>query len=116
MEVKLKGDTVIIRKVNGEFLAVDPVPEGKMINYYTSTEQEASDLFSVGISWNSLEKLESRSKSRIFEWEIKDATLRVSSNNEKWDLHFTSLNTGLRASVILTEDETKKIKDALFKQ
>jgi hypothetical protein len=61
-----------------------------------------------------LEKLDSRSKRKIFEWEIKDTSLRISGNDEKWDLHFTSLTTGLIASVLLSEEETKKIKDALF--
>ena len=73
-----QSNTIVIRKADAELLTVSDVEQnrGKMVTYVTPTEPGMTDVFNVGISWKSLEQLRARMDRSVFDWAIKDRSLR----------------------------------------
>jgi hypothetical protein len=95
-------------------LWVNEDKQGRMLVFMADTDTDTEDVFQIGLSWTSLEKLKARSSRKVFEWEIKDKSLKVGGVNGKWKLTLRSLNIPLTVDILLSEEETRQLQVALW--
>jgi hypothetical protein len=107
---------IVIRHTSTEVVQVeaDRQGRGKIVAYISPADPDKLDVFQVGVSWESLKRLQERADCDIFHWELVDHSLKVRGKSSRWTLSFTNHRTGISCSVALSEDETASLSDVLF--
>jgi hypothetical protein len=108
---------IVIRHTATEVIHVeaDRQGRGKIVAYISPSDAEKLDIFHVGVSWQSLKRLQERALCDIFNWELTDHSLKVRGKFSRWNLSFTNHRTGASCDVNLSEDETTSLKEVLFR-
>jgi hypothetical protein len=116
MNTEQDRKTSIVRHTGKELVKVenDRQKRGKILVYVAPNETEKLDIFHVGISWDSLNKLAEGALCNIFFWEVTDGSLRIRGRHTQWHLLFANRRTGSSFEVSLSEDETESLKRMLF--
>jgi len=106
----------IIRYTEKELVRIenDRQGRGKILIYIAPNATENLDIFHVGISWDSLEKLEERIMCDIFHWEVGDSSLKIWGKSNQWHLHLANNKNGSSFEIMLSAEETGSLKEVLF--
>jgi hypothetical protein len=108
---------IVIRHTPTEVIHVetDRQDRGKIVAHISPSDAEKLDIFHVGISWQSLKRLQERACCDIFHWELADHSLKVHGKFSRWNLSFTNHRTGASCDVKLSEEETTSLREVLFR-
>ena len=108
------SDHYLIREKGGEVLRIADDTKGKIILFVTRTKKTSGDIFSVGVSWKSIDSLREMMKQKTFSWEIKDRSLAVTGQDGQITLRFVTV-TGptVTAEAVLSEEEASLFRSAL---
>lgn len=107
-------DLKIIFENGHDKLMIADDPRGKMLHYISKAEDDAGDVFTIGISAGSLDKLRERSARKVFSWTIKDGSLEVNGKEGKWELVVERQDNHQKCRLFLSDVETNALKQALF--
>jgi hypothetical protein len=112
----IKTDGFVVRRTEKEIIRVEPDGQdrGRILVYMVPNEGQRFDIFHVGISWDSLRKLQERTLCDIFSWEVADGSLKVRGRASRWHLFFHNRRTAAEFDVLLSEDETVSLKSVLL--
>jgi hypothetical protein len=112
-----KTDRFVVRRTEKEMIRVEPDGQdrGRILVYMVPNEISRFDIFHVGISWKSLEKLEGHAFCDIFSWEVADGSLKIQGKARHWHLFFHNRRTAAEFDVLLSEDETASLKSVLLR-
>ena len=108
--------TRIIRDNKRELIKVMEDTEGRglVLVYLSPNETDGFDIFHVGISWDSLQKLQEAAFYDIFHWAVGDGSLVIRGNSRHWRLRLVNHRSGLALDVNLTGDETNLLRECLL--
>ena len=114
--MKRENKKIIVRDTDRELLKVvdDNQGRGKIFVYMSPNETDLFNIFHVGVSWNSLEKLAERAFCDIVFWEVSDASLTIRGKKTQWSLHFFNHKNNSRCEILLSKEETFSLKNILF--